>query len=181
MMLSISSFPNLPGITVTPFQPVHLDHVHAVIHEIGPRRLGTDLTSWENGFSEAGYFWTVIANKTPVAFAGMSFPVAGVAYLHGDLVRPDFQGKGIGTVLVLTRLAALDESEVELIGVVATQFSAPFYQRFGFRLENEPEFDSYLGFEMHQMSMPYTRKLRQASENVLEGLENVRFESPEGI
>jgi GNAT superfamily N-acetyltransferase len=49
------------------------------------------------------------------------------------LVRPDYQGKGIGTALLLARLALLSNKEpVYHVFIFAVQKSFVFYQRFGF-------------------------------------------------
>ena len=70
-----------------------------------------------------------------VATGGMNiFLKPHIAVLSYGLVRPDYHGKGIGTALLLARLALLSNKEpVYRVLIFAVRKSFVFYQRFGFR------------------------------------------------
>lgn len=69
-----------------------------------------------------------------VAVGGINYVVKPhIAVCSYGLVRPDQQGKGIGTALFLARLALLGNTEpVYRVMIFAVQKSYVFYQRFGF-------------------------------------------------
>ena len=57
-----------------------------------------------------------------------------IAVLCFGLVHPKFQGRGVGTALVLTRLALLNAADPALrVWIFAVWKSINFYRRFGFR------------------------------------------------
>ena len=63
------------------------------------------------------------------------------------------------------------------IGVLATEHSAPFYARFGFQLEGDPQLDPFAGYHIHRMSMAYAPVLGQSADSLLDGLERVTFDT----
>jgi GNAT superfamily N-acetyltransferase len=69
-----------------------------------------------------------------VAAGGMNYFVKPhIAVCSYGLVRPDHQGKGIGTALFLARLTLLGNTEpVYRVMIFAVRKSYVFYQRFGF-------------------------------------------------
>jgi GNAT superfamily N-acetyltransferase len=180
-MIDLGQLQHLPEITIRSYVHRDFDHAYRVIRAIGTGQLGKDLRSWDKVFTElSGFMWVACVDATPIAFAGMSLPSDGIVFLHTDLVTPSYQRRGVGTVLTLTRLAALAGDEIDGVGVLATEHSAPFYARFGFETESEPQHDPFAGFHMHRMSMPFTPILGQSAESLLDGLKTVTFDtSPE--
>ena len=177
-MIDITPLQHLPQITVRSYRHDDYDHAYRVIREIGATHLGRDLRAWDQVFIElSSFMWVASVEDTPIAFAGMSLPSDGLIYLHTDLVAPAYQRCGIGTVLTLTRFAALAGDEMDRIGVLATEHSAPFYARFGFQLEAEPQLDPFAGYHMHRMSMAYAPMLGQSAELLLNGFERVTFDN----
>ncbi|PWU16339.1 MAG: hypothetical protein C5B50_13740 [Verrucomicrobia bacterium] len=78
------------------------------------------LVAEKNGqiIASGGVFYTIRTN-----IAGMCF----------GLVHPDYQGKGIGTSLLLSRLALLNPAEdPQHVVICAVEKSIEFYCRFGF-------------------------------------------------
>jgi hypothetical protein len=75
-----------------------------------------------------------------------------------------------------TRWAAIVEDEIEGIGIPATEHSAPFYARFGFRRDTEPGLDPVFGCRIRRISMPYTRLLGESAGALLDGVTRVRFD-----
>jgi hypothetical protein len=64
---------------------------------------------------------------------------------------------------------------VEHIGVLATEHSAPFYQRFGFELEDTPQLDPFADYHIHRLSMPYAAHIGQSADELLDTLTQVSF------
>lgn len=155
------------------------DHAYRVVREIGAGSLGRDLRAWDKVFSELNSFmWVAKVDDTPVAFAGMSLlDDDGFIYLHTDLVSPSYQRRGIGTMLTLARFAALAYDPVERVGVLATEYSAPFYRRFGFELEAPPQLDPFAGYQIHRMSLPFTSDMGQSADSLLNSLTQVTFDT----
>lgn len=54
------------------------------------------------------------------------------AYIQDLIVRPDYQGKGIGTDLMKKMIASLKEKHIYMISVIFEESLKPFYVRFGF-------------------------------------------------
>ena len=54
------------------------------------------------------------------------------AYIQDLIVRPDYQGKGIGTDLMKKMIASLKEKHIYMISVIFEESLKPFYDRFGF-------------------------------------------------
>ncbi len=177
-MIDITTLQNLPKLTIRSYRHNDFDHAYRVIREIGTSPLGRNLRSWDKSFMElSSFMWVASVEDTPIAFAGMSLPSEGLTYLHTDIVSPAYQRRGIGTVLTLMRFAAVADDEMERIGVLATELSAPFYARFGFTLETEPQLDPFAGYHIHRMSMPYNPLLGQSADSLLDRLETVTFDT----
>ena len=54
------------------------------------------------------------------------------AYIQDLMVRPDYQGRGIGTELMNRVIAKLKADRIYAISVLYEERLHPFYQRFGF-------------------------------------------------
>lgn len=54
------------------------------------------------------------------------------AYIQDLMVRPEHQGKGIGTALMDQMIKYLKEKHIYMISVVYEESLKPFYERFGF-------------------------------------------------
>ncbi len=54
------------------------------------------------------------------------------AYIQDLMIRPDFQGQGIGTELMNRMIAYLKEKHIFMISVVYDEALRSFYKRFGF-------------------------------------------------
>ena len=54
------------------------------------------------------------------------------AYIQDLMVRPDHQGKGIGTELMNKMIRYLKEKHICIISVIYEEGLEPFYERFGF-------------------------------------------------
>jgi N-acetylglutamate synthase-like GNAT family acetyltransferase len=178
MSLQVSALQNLPEVTVRFYRDADFDHAYRVIREIGVTHLGRNLRGWDKAFMElSGFMWVACVSDVPVAFAGLA-PLRGdgIARLHTDLVSPTYQRRGLGTLLTLTRFAALIDDEVDHVGVLATEHSARYFRRFGFELEDAPQLDPFEGYHIHRMSMPYAPLVGQAADDLLDTLTQVSFD-----
>jgi ribosomal protein S18 acetylase RimI-like enzyme len=176
--IDISPLTRLPPTTIRNYRDGDFESAYRVIREIGIYRLGRDLRAWDKSFMElSSFMWVAIVDQEIVGFAGMSSPSDGFIYFHTDLVSPRFQGRGLGTLLTLTRFAALADDSVQGIGVLATEHSNSFYRRFGFELEGEPQLDPFAGYHIHRMSREFTPVVGQSADSLLDGLEKVTFDT----
>lgn len=55
------------------------------------------------------------------------------AYLQDLMVRPDYQGRGVGTHLVAAAIEKLRKDGIYMISVAFEEKLLPFYRRFGFQ------------------------------------------------
>jgi N-acetylglutamate synthase-like GNAT family acetyltransferase len=176
--IDLSPLTRLPPTTIRSYRDGDFESAYRVIREIGTDRLGRDLRSWDKSFMElSSFMWVAIVDQKIVGFAGMSIPRDDFIYLHTDLISPRFQGRGLGTLLTLTRFAALADDPIQGIGVLATEHSSSFYRRFGFKLEGEPQHDPFAGYHIHRMSREFTPVAGQSADSLLDGLERVTFDT----
>ncbi len=84
---------------------------------------------------QSSYFLVAERNGQIIATGGIAYSQKPYwAMLSFGLVRPDQQEKGVGTALLLARLALLKKSEpVYRVLICALINSLGFYERFGFR------------------------------------------------
>ena len=176
--IDITPLMRLPATTIRSYRDGDFESAHRVIREIGTERLGRDLRSWDKCFMDLnGFMWVAIVDDEVVGFGGLSLPSDDFIFLHTDLIAPRFQGQGLGTVLTLTRFAALADDPIQGIGVVATEHSSSFYNRFGFKVEEEPQFDPFAGFHIHRMSRLFTPEDGRWADSLLHGLDRVTFDT----
>lgn len=123
------------------------------------------------------FMWVAIVEDEVIGFAGLSLPCDGFVFLHTDLISPRYQARGLGTLLTLTRFAALADDPVQGIGVLATEHSSTFYRRFGFELEGEAQFDPFGGYHIHRMSRDFAPVDGQSADSILGGLSRVTFDT----
>ena len=81
------------------------------------------------------YFLVAEANGQIIASGGLSYSIRkDIAVLCFGLVHPAYQGKGIGTSLLLARLALLKPKlPAYHVFIFAVERSFGFYRRFGFQ------------------------------------------------
>lgn len=84
---------------------------------------------------QTSYFLVLERDNQIVASGGLSFFMRpDVAVLSFGLVHPEYQGSGIGTALLLARLALLPTHRYAyVVFIFAVEKSVGFYRRFGFR------------------------------------------------
>ena len=73
-----------------------------------------------------------------IACAGLSLGSDGAAHLWMGLVHRRYHRRGFGTLMLLTRLAMLQD-DVTTVSLETSEKSEPLYLRYGFRRCSEPE------------------------------------------
>ena len=66
------------------------------------------------------------------------------AYIQDLMIRPDHQGKGIGTALINEMIRCLKEQHIYMISVVFEESLKPFYDKFGFNSMLCGQMETYL-------------------------------------
>jgi ribosomal-protein-alanine N-acetyltransferase len=96
-------------------------------------------------------YWVVEVDSQVVACGGVNFPDLKTGRISWDLVHPDFQGKGIGRLLLNFRLKFLKESACDRVEVRTSQFTEGFYQKNGFHtVFTKPNYWSE-GYDLYHM------------------------------
>ncbi|MES2708071.1 MAG: GNAT family N-acetyltransferase [Verrucomicrobiota bacterium] len=108
------------------------------IREFLPNNLGLLIDHLSQPFS---YFLVIETKETVIACGGMDlFAEANAAGFNFGLVLRDFHGQGLGTLLVLTRLALVDDDhDPAHISLETSVLTEPFYAKFGFERLSSPE------------------------------------------
>jgi len=84
---------------------------------------------------QSSYFLVLETEGKIIASGGLSYFIRqNIAVLCFGLIHPDHQGKGLGTALLLSRLALLaPQGYTYAVIIAAVEKSFGFYRRFGFR------------------------------------------------
>ena len=169
-MLPRPNITAVDALSIRPFDSRDVAFVRSAAHRIGKNVLGTTYSTWHESFEGVeNRAWTATISDTPAGFAAIEEYGEGIFILHSDIVVPDHQRKGIGTALVLVRLATLDEQFASAVGLLSTAKSITFYERFGFEPDSDPVEDSALGVTLTRMVLPFSTELRHSA---LENLES---------
>lgn len=71
-------------------------------------------------------------NEKLVGFLDIVSNAGSDAYIQDVMVRPEYQGKGIGTVLMQMAIDMLKKDEIYAISVLFDEKLVGFYKKFGF-------------------------------------------------
>jgi GNAT superfamily N-acetyltransferase len=161
-------------LVIRPYFASDYDHAYRIIRAIGEVSLGANLRVWDELFDyPSGYVWSAVIGGIPVGFAAMDCYENGTMVFHTDVIDPAFQRQGIGTAMVLARMAMLDASHISTVALLATESSKPFYERFGFTVQGQPSYDAIADYFIHSMSRPFDE---EASEEANQLIANMRVE-----
>lgn len=170
MLPKLEQFTNLRKLSIRLYEDRDFDAVYETIRQIGEGVLGKGLRAWDEAFSAPnGLLWTAEIGGVPIGFAGSQEYGNGVMVFHSDLVNPDHQRNGVGSALVLARLATTDANAIDELGILATEFSRPFYERFGFCVEQEPVTDPFTKVTIYQMARSFHQALSDEAWSLLSG------------
>ncbi len=105
---------------------------------------------------ELEWYYVIEVNKSVVGCGGINFsgdPATGK--ISWDLLHPDFQGRALGTALLLHRIEKLKTFKDLLRIVVRTsQLAYRFYEKSGFSLLEKKEDYWAKGFDLYLMELP---------------------------
>ncbi len=83
---------------------------------------------------------------------------SGLARVSWDFIHPDYQGKGIGSILLQHRLSQIKEKCVPKVEVRTSQLAYKFYQKNGFEMIRvEKDFWSK-GYDLYLMHLNFDGK-----------------------
>ncbi len=151
-------------MTIRPFAHDDIDFVRSTASRIGADVLGRTYSTWHESFEDlASCAWTAVISETPIGFGAIEDYGDGLSILHSDVVDPDYQRRGVGTALVLVRLATLDESLASTIGLLCTDQSISFYERFGFERDSDPIEDGSLGVTLTRLLRSFSERLSDSA------------------
>jgi GNAT superfamily N-acetyltransferase len=132
-----------PGIRLRVYAPEDFDACVRIYVENEPGRLPRGYQrDFEQFLAHAGYLKLVLTlEDRPVAIGGIGlFPglFATLAWLVFGLVHPGHHRRGLGTTLLLARLASLPEpSKATKIFLSGLPASEGFFRRFGFEHQGQ--------------------------------------------
>lgn len=93
-------------------------------------------------------------NGRIIGSGGINFPKQGVAFISWDLLHPDFQRKGFGSILLVHRLEVLKANpEIRKMVVRTSQLVYSFYAKAGFELREVVKNYWAVGFDLYHMEM----------------------------
>ncbi len=121
----------------------------------------TELKDFEHYLQfEREHYFVLCVNQTVVACGGINLKgTSDQAWLSWDIVHPDFQGKGIGKLLVSHRLNYLrDQFEIKTVWVRTSQLANRFYEKAGFKESNRIEDFWSTGFDLVEMQLQLSTK-----------------------
>lgn len=92
-------------------------------------------------------------NNTIVGCGGLNFFEDHVK-ISWDMIHPDYQGKGIGGLLLTHRINKIkEEANVKKIIVRTSQLVYPFYEKHGFSLiEVQPDYWA-VGYDLYKLQL----------------------------
>ncbi len=155
-------------ISIRPWVPADAARGCEIVRSIGSEILGEKLHTWDEAFdSPNGNLWTAELAGQAAGFGCANVLEKGVVLLHSDVVDPAAQRQGIGSALTLLRLAILDEEEVSFVVLQSTDHSRPFYERFGFRAQDDQHIDPVSKVPLRWMSLKFSAHLAESAQAAL--------------
>lgn len=103
--------------------------------------------------NEIEFYFVMEADNTVVGCGGFNFSGDSTrGKISWDILHPDFQGKGLGSLLLKYRIEKLKEfKDLKKITVRTSQLAYTFYERSGFQLLEKIENYWAPGFDLYRM------------------------------
>ncbi|MDJ0910636.1 MAG: GNAT family N-acetyltransferase [Woeseiaceae bacterium] len=145
----------MPAVTIRPLRDEDIPACHAIYKANEEGRFPDNyFEKFEADLKSDGYLWLVVEDAGElVAVGGVclhEYKSGTFGFLAFGMVSPDRHRQGIGSALLLARLAALSAPEGILgVGMTATPATVEFYKSYGFKYAGRsPEedgnvFDTY--------------------------------------
>lgn len=124
-------------ITIRPYSSQDFDSIIGLLRLNTPKYFAPEeeasLIHYLN--HELEYYFVAVDNNTVVRCGGINLVDSGkTARISWDIIHPDYQGKGVGSILTKHRLAFISTlSGIEKTVVRTSQLAYPFYEKFGFK------------------------------------------------
>lgn len=104
---------------------------------------------------EIEHYFVIQVNEMLVACGGINFKgTTDQSWLSWDIVHPEFQSKGLGSMLLNHRIEVLKRmTQIQTLWVRTSQTASKFYEKNGFKiLRHVPDFWAK-GFDLVEMKM----------------------------
>ena len=163
----------MPAVTIRRLRDEDVPACHAIYkaNEVGRFPDGY-FERFEADLRNDGYLWLVVEDSDEVvAVGGVCLhehpPRGSFGFITFGMVKPDRHGQGIGSALLLARLAAFSAPiDVFGVGMTATPATVEFYKRYGFRFAGRaPEED---GIELETYYTLISRATWEATRVLLQ-------------
>lgn len=107
---------------------------------------------------EIDHYYVIEYNSRVVGCGGINFADEGTTgKISWDILHPDYQGKGLGSVLLQYRIKKLKSMErIETISVRTSQLVYKFYEKNGFKLAEVVKDYWAEGYDLYRME--YVKK-----------------------
>ena len=108
-----------------------------------------DLVDYLN--TEIELYYVVEIEDTLVGSGGMNFKENHtVGFISWDIIHPDIQGKGVGSLLLKHRIDVLKFKGIQKI-IVTSQLTYPFYEKAGFETIEQIKDYWATGYDLYKM------------------------------
>lgn len=116
----------------------------------------TEIQDFEDYLNfEIEQYFVIQVNEMAVACGGINFKgTTDQAWLSWDIVHPDFQSKGLGSILLNHRIEVIKRMpQIHTLWVRTSQKAIQFYEKNGFKtIKHVPDFWAE-GFDLVEMKM----------------------------
>lgn len=141
------------------YAPSHRDSLLALIRLNTPEYFAEEEEAEFEAYldSEIEQYFVMEMGGEVVGCGGINFDEQEkMGIISWDMFHPDFQAKGLGTKLLLHRLAILKSmSSIETIVVRTSQVAYRFYQKNGFNLVRTEKDYWAPGFDLYFMELTF--------------------------
>ena len=109
-----------------------------------------DLVDYLN--TEIELYYVVEIEDTLVGSGGMNFKENHtVGFISWNIIHPDIQGKGVGSLLLKHRIDVLKFKGIQKIIVRTSQLTYPFYEKAGFETIEQIKDYWATGYDLYKM------------------------------
>ncbi len=98
---------------------------------------------YENSLNQSYFYICCYDENKLVGFLDVLSNGVTDAYFQDVMVNPDYQGKGIGTALMIQAIQKLKEDNIYMISVIFDESLLNFYKKFGFYTMLSGQLETY--------------------------------------
>lgn len=141
---------------IRPYIPADAPGVISLLHSNTPRYFAPEEEKHLLNYlaNDSQHYFVIIINDMIVGSGGFNITAdRNTGVLSWAIIHPDWQGKGIGSVLAKFRIEKMQQMGIPNIGVRTSQHVYKFYEKMGFALK-EIEKDYWAtGFDLYDMEL----------------------------